>query len=99
MKAKVAVVATESVKEKNINLRFPILFERVLIGTRVKREIMEGSAMIRPSWTVFAPTSTMYKGRNGPVTANPNTKRKETTTTPNSSLDPANICIAEWTYP
>jgi len=99
MNAKRAVVATEIVKEKNINLHFPILFERVLKGTRVKREIMEGSAMIRPSWAVVAPTSTKYRGRKGRVTAVPRIKRKETTTTPNSSLDPANICIADWTYP
>lgn len=98
MNAKTAVVATERVSEKSINLHFPILFERALTGTRVRRETIEGKAMIRPSWTVVAPTSTMYKGRMGRVTAFPSIERNETNTTPYSNLDPAGSRIAEWIY-
>ena len=91
-----AVVAAERASEKNINLHFPSLFESALIGTRMRTETMEGKAMSRPSWTVVAPTSTMYKGRKGRVTADPSIKRNETTTTPYSNLYPVGRRIADW---
>jgi len=96
MNAKTAVVATERANEKNINLHFPSLIERTLIGTLVRADTMEGRAMIRPSWAVVAPTSTMYRGCIGFVIADPSIKRNETNTTPNSNFDPVRNFIAEW---
>jgi hypothetical protein len=71
MNAKKAVEAVERTKEKNISLHLPSRFDNVLAGTRVRSDIIEGRAIINPSWKVVAFNSTMYIGRNGLVIAFP----------------------------
>ena len=51
-------MTTEREMEKNIILQRPNRFARVLTGTRVRSETIEGTAMISPSCIVLAPTST-----------------------------------------
>ena len=71
MNAKKAVEAVEITKENKINLHLPRRSDNVLAGTRVSSDIIEGNAIIRPSWKAVASKSTMYIGRNGLVIAFP----------------------------
>jgi hypothetical protein len=45
----------------------PILSDNIPIGMRVIMEIMEGMAVIKPSWNFEAPTLTIKRGRIGLV--------------------------------